>query len=229
MDISEGLVDYQSIVSARTSADLKDVINFLSDELPFVWSDSYKRLTPHQPSIDSIHIEGFEYLFDHSSELVAKGIIKKQEAVENRLVAVHGRSRPTRRKRHDSILRRQPLGPVEVVEPNHRSRYDRGHFIAHSLGGDLHINVFPQSAEINRGWSGRGKVFRSMERYCSERPGTYFFSRPFYVGLSAHPYMIEYGVLRDDGKLWVNLFPNCRDEEEMAEFERLYREKIAFL
>lgn len=124
-------------------------------------------------------------------------------------------------------MRRQPLGPIAFVEPVLRKNYDRGHFIAHSIGADLHINIFPQLADVNRGLGDIGRVYRSMERYCATRTGTYCFSRPLYYGLSAHPYAIEFGVLREDDSLWVNLFPNCGTVDEMAEIERLLVNKLS--
>ena len=124
-------------------------------------------------------------------------------------------------------MRGTPLGPVEFMSPARTTRYDRGHFIAHSLGGGLYINIFPQPAVLNRGWSEDGKLFRSMERYCKTHPGTYCFARALYAGQSAHPAVIEFGVLKVEGELWVNSFPNCGTAEEMAEIERLLGEKLA--
>jgi hypothetical protein len=45
--------------------------------------------------------------------------------------------------------------------------------------------------------------------------------------LPAHPEIIEFGVLRHDGTLWVNQFPNCKDSEEIELMERLFRSKLA--
>ena len=61
----------------------------------------------------------------------------------------------------------------------------------------------------------------------SKTSETYCFSRPIYSGYSAHPELIEFGVLRYDGTLWVNRFQNCKDSEEMALLERLFRAKLA--
>ena len=49
----------------------------------------------------------------------------------------------------------------------------------------------------------------------------------FYAGFSGHPEVIEFGVLKTDGKLWLAQFPNCDSSEEMAIIERLFRAKIA--
>jgi hypothetical protein len=117
--------------------------------------------------------------------------------------------------------------PVPIDPAVEGGKCNRGHFVAHAVGGHLHINIFPQTAGVNRGWTAVGKVYRAMERYCAKNPGTYFFSRPLYAGLSAHPYAIEFGVLRLEGALWVNWFPNCASDEEYAEIERLRHEKLA--
>jgi hypothetical protein len=88
--------------------------------------------------------------------------------------------------------------------------FDKGHFIAHALGGSVNINLFPQVRHINRGWSAEGKIYRQMERYCFENPGGMLFSRPLYADCSSRPAEIEFGVLRTDGTLWVRLFTNRR-------------------
>jgi hypothetical protein len=226
MNVNEWLINYKIIFSPQT-ADVEHGISFLSEELPYQWASLYNKLSPQPANIHRIKISSYEYLFDYSSELVTLGKARGNEMVEDRLVAVHGKTQSAKSKRKDSILHRQPLGPIEYIEPHQRARYDRGHFIAHTLGGDLNINIFPQVTEINRGWSNDGKLYRSMERYCQKNPGTYCFSRPFYSGQSGHPFAIEFGALRIDGTLWVNVFPNCRSLEEIAEIERLFREEIS--
>ena len=227
----DAFVDYQRVRTDAGSVDSEALIRFLSAELPYEWADVYKRLSPHQPNIMRITRDGFEYLFDFSSELVTQQVIAKDKAVEDRIVAVHGRSQRVSDKRKDSLMRKHPLGPVDFIRAHSNdyglSRYDKGHFIGHVLGGMLHINLFPQSKQINRGWSEQGKIYRRMEKYCQTHPGTYCFSRPIYGGFSGHPQVIEFGVLKTDGNLWINEFQNCDDSEEMARIERLFRAKIA--
>jgi len=70
------------------------------------------------------------------------------------------------------------------------------------------VNLFPQQRELNRGWSEEGKLFRRMERYAAERPGTFCFARPIYSDLTCCPAIVEYAVLRPDGALWVERFGN---------------------
>lgn len=221
-------IDYLAILADAATTDHDALQSYLFEELPYAWLRAYKATCSHPANVYQIDVDGFEYLFDFTTELVNRGDLDASRAIEDRVVAVHGRSRPPQEGRKDGIMRSQPLGPIEFVTPVLRGRYDRGHFIAHSIGSDqLHINIFPQVAEVNRGWSDVGSVYRDMERYCAAHPDTYCFSRPIYSGLSAHPYAVEFGVLRHDGSLWVNLFPNCTSSEEMDEIERLLGEKLA--
>ena len=85
---------------------------------------------------------------------------------------------------------------------------DKGHFIAHAIGGGLDMNVFSQARDLNRGISEQGKVYRLMERYCYENAGTFCFSRPVYDDATSIPRWVEFGLLRDDGSLWVEVFEN---------------------
>jgi hypothetical protein len=50
--------------------------------------------------------DGFEYLFDFSSELVKQGALAPNLAIEDRIVAVHGRSQPRKKKRTDHLMRK---------------------------------------------------------------------------------------------------------------------------
>ena len=72
------------------------------------------------------------------------------------------------------------------------------------------LNVFVQRRDLNRGWSVAGKRFRSMEKYCFSNPGTFCFSRPIYslADGSSKPVAVEFGVLKADGELWVEVFDN---------------------
>lgn len=72
---------------------------------------------------------------------------------------------------------------------------DVGHFVAHSTGGPPDINLFYQDSRLNRGWSAEGKVYRLMEKYAADHPGTFYFSRPVYEGESTVPRFLELGIL----------------------------------
>lgn len=85
---------------------------------------------------------------------------------------------------------------------------DRGHFLGHASGGILDINLFPHRRALNRGWSTEGKRFRSMERYVTQHLGAFFYHRPQYDDVSWIPQLLEYGVLLEESKWWVETFRN---------------------
>ncbi len=219
-------IDYEKLMSFAQARDADSVTAFLLEELPHAWDERYRSCCSHKPNLLRISTSGFEYIFDFVQESVARGDVTPAEAVEDRVIGVHGRSALAADKRKDQLMRGRPLGPVDVMPEEKRSDYDKGHFIAHSMGGGLEINIFPQIRSLNRGWSDRGKVFRAMERYCQDHPRTYCFCHPIYAGCSWHPARIEFGVLRRDGTLWVETFENAGSREELAEMERLLRPEL---
>jgi hypothetical protein len=124
--------------------------------------------------------------------------------IDARLVAAIGISQPRRTKRDDGRLR----GISVSAMPGVQGTWDRGHFIAHSIGGAVdgnEANVFLQRRDVNRG------RYRIAEQYCKLNPGVTCFSRPIYSDTSAHPHSVEFGVLKTDGYLWVESMPNRAD------------------
>jgi len=198
------LIDYDYILSELSTSDIEEIIKFLREMLLDEWCEKYRKMTPTVTNILQFNDNSFDFLFDFSSELVTKGVVPRDQAVEDRMVAVFGRSRPISRKRDASRIKGF-LGPSSKV---FGIKYDKGHFIGHALGGGLDVNLFPQRRDINRGWSTRGRVFRAMERYCSDNPGTFCFLRPIYCDRSWRPCMIEYGLLTKAGNFWVEKFEN---------------------
>jgi hypothetical protein len=146
----------------------------------------------------------FEYIFDTYQQSEPYERLSEKAPIEARLVAAIGISNPQRRKRDDGRLRGVSVSALPGVE----GKWDRGHFIAHSIGGTVdgnEANVFLQLRSINRG------RYRSFERYCQRNPGVTCFSRPIYEDTSAHPTQLEVGVFKVDGTLWVQRLPNRTD------------------
>jgi hypothetical protein len=85
---------------------------------------------------------------------------------------------------------------------------EKGHFIAHCIGGGLDINVFSQARDLNRGLSAEGRVYREMEKYCHANPGTFCFSRPVYADTTSVPRWLKFGLTKEDGRLRVEVFEN---------------------
>ena len=197
-------IDYENMLSCLSTSCLEDIIEILSMKLPDEWCEKYREMTPTVTNILQFNDGGFEYLFDFSSEIVAQGIVSEDQAVGDRVVAVFGISHPRHVKR-DKKRMEGFLGPSSKV---FGINYDKGHFIGHAIGGSLDVNLFPQRRDINQGLSARGKVFRSMEEYCLENPGTFCFHRPIYCDRSWHPCMMEFGLLTKEGRFWIEKFEN---------------------
>jgi hypothetical protein len=199
------IILYDKLLSSVETLDAEAIIRFLSAELPSLWIEEYSEMTPRPAHIVAATFEGYQYLFDYYSIFDAGGAaVSHGRTGEDRLVAVFGLSSPPRSARDRSRMR----GWCGATEKSFGSAWDKGHFIAHSIGGGLAINVFQQRREVNRGWSEEGKLYRSMERYCSLNPGSFCFSRPFYENLTGCPSALEFGLLQTDGSLWVEHFKN---------------------
>jgi hypothetical protein len=202
--MEKSLIDYTSMLFKLKISDIEKMIQILYQILPDKWREEYQKMTSMSTNIIQFNYNNFEFLFDYSSELIMKGIISHNQAVEDRVIAVFGRSQPNSRKR-DANRMKGFLGLSSKIFGNN---YDKGHFIGHVLGGGLDVNLFPQLRDINRGWSMHGKVFRAMERYCAKNIGTFCFSRPLYYDRTWIPAAIEYGVLMSNHELWVEIFDN---------------------
>jgi hypothetical protein len=174
----------------------------LVSELPSLWLHEYQAMCSHVPNVLQFDVEGFQHLFDFTSDPKEDG---QAAATEDRLVAVFGHSRAPSAGRDSSRMRGFLGGRLTATEG---SLLDKGHFIGHSLGGGTDVNLFPQRPELNRGWSDPGKVFRRMERHAAGNPGTFIFARPLYNDSTWHPYSLEYGLLMPDLRLWVEHFAN---------------------
>lgn len=204
-------VDYQALVEDILNevgdCPLQELIEVLKQELPYIWRDCYKEMMPRQMDLTQIQYEQFSYIFDwHTTNesTVQTALLPISEA---RLVAVLGQSAPRKARRDDFRLR----GWVGKTGVNFGNRWDKGHFIAHSIGGvvdGLEINVYVQRRDFNRGWSEAGKRFRAMERYCVSNPGTFCFSRPIYTDQTSRPAFLESGLLKPNREFWVECFDN---------------------
>ena len=203
---ANGTVDYRRVVVEATGSSC-GLVEFLLEELPYVWRDAYLEMTSHPTDIVRWRRGSFEYIYDDYASLEASGAVPYDPTAEARLVAAVGRSEPRLGPRDDSRLRGWVGATGKMFGPG----WDKGHFIAHSIGGavdGLEANVFVQRRDLNRGWSAEGKRFREMEKYCVRNPGTLCFSRPLYADQTAKPAFLEFGALRSNGELWVECFSN---------------------
>jgi hypothetical protein len=123
---------------------------------------------------------------------------------EDRVVAVWGLSRPEPAGTRDKVRMAGFLGGVwSATYPGN----DRGHFFAHTMGGGTDINLFPQLASVNR-----GGLWREMERYAAEHPGTLCCIRPVYGAAGWRPTELDYAVFKLPPEapftVWQARFPN---------------------
>ena len=194
-------IDYACLNADIAGLDEERAIVALIVVLPGLWCDDYEDgVAEANPQL--IDIGRFRVIFD----LTSMGCTEP-EIQEDRVIAIFGRSCPPEGAR-DAVRMRGYLGKTREA---FGEGYDKGHFVAHSMGGDVldSLNWFRQERRLNRGWSAEGRVYRRMERHCAAHPGTFLFSRPIYQTPSARPDVLEFGILCD-GRLEFCRFDNRR-------------------
>lgn len=168
------------------------------------WRDAYLQMSSRPVEIIVFTYGTFDYVYDAYQQPEPYNPDIRMIPVEARLIAAIGVSSPKRSRRDDGRLR----GMTVSAMPGTMGPWDRGHFIAHSIGGTVdgnEANVFQQLRSVNRG------RYRRMENFCFKNPGVTCFSRPIYVDVSAHPDQVEFGILKPDGELWVEVIPNRQE------------------
>jgi hypothetical protein len=178
--------------------------DYLRQELPYLWRDAYLVMSDRPTDILVFTYDSFDYLYDAYQPQEPYDPNTHLPPIEARLVAAIGHSQPKRTRRDDSRLRGMYLSAM----PDISGPWDRGHYIAHSIGGTVdgnEANVFLQLRSANRG------KYRIMESFCFKNPGVMCFSRPVYIDVSAHPARVDFGILKPDGELWVKSIPNRHD------------------
>jgi hypothetical protein len=83
-------IDYDRVLASAPEQEGASLRAYLAEELPYLWLDAYIAMLPHQHNVHRINAEGFEYLWDFSTELVNEGRVRPSEAVDDRLIAAHG-------------------------------------------------------------------------------------------------------------------------------------------
>ena len=191
---------YQAFLEAAKASG-RPPTEFLRETLPVVFLEAYVEMVPRRANVVSVTGGTFEYVYDNYAELEATGVVEPDPVTESRLVCAVGISRMNESRRDDARLR----GWVGPTGATFGEGWDKGHFIAHTMGGaidGLEMNVFLQRRSVNRGG------YRRLERYCAANPGVLCFSRPIYSGPSATPSAVEFGVLTLDGVFDIETFSN---------------------
>lgn len=201
------IVEHKKLLNEVNQLSYEEVVVHLIRTLPSIWIEAYKKDCNHLTDICIITHGTFEFIYDDVDSLKVKGIVPEDSKNASRIVAILGKSLPMKKNRDDYRLRGW-VGPTEKI---YGRNWDKGHFIAHSIGGavdQMELNVFKQKRELNRGWSLEGKLYRKMEEYCFRNSGTFCFNRPIYTDQSDKPSFLEFGILKPNKELWVELFNN---------------------
>jgi hypothetical protein len=119
------------IVKDAGGALSKTSSSFLTEELRHAWRDTYLEMTQRATEIVRMQRGSFEYIYDDYATLEAIGAVPPIPDDEARLVGVLGQSEPKTECRDDSRLR----GWVGPTQKMFWREWDKGHFIAHSIGG----------------------------------------------------------------------------------------------
>jgi hypothetical protein len=198
--------EYENILYQIKELEYYEIVDRFFDILPVLWTKNYKTFSSRLPDICIISNDSFHYIFDdettHGSDTINDTI-----NYESRIVAAYGISKLQINQRDDGRLK----GWIGKTEERYGKSWDKGHFIAHSIGGEIdrnELNVFPQKRTLNRGWSPQGKIYRKMERYCSENKGIFCFNRPIYFDETSIPSLLEFGILTIDKNFWIEMFDN---------------------
>jgi hypothetical protein len=195
------------------SSDRQSIIAYLDAVLPVMWQEDYLAMPSSSPNIlvvtsgDEKRIGAFcRYMFDHTSDpsIRESDPTDRGRYAEDRVVAAWGTSRHEPARTRDAARMK---GFLKGVWSERFEGSDRGHFFAHTMGGGLDINLFPQAKRLNR-----GGLWRKMESYCALNPGTFCFVHPVYSDESWRPRQLEYGIFkirsRDPIEFWGHLFEN---------------------
>jgi hypothetical protein len=123
----------------------------LADWLVPHWSEAYGALGGSSEIVEVT--EGrFTYLFDIAAE---------------RAIAAYGVTQATQPSPRDKSR--------IAGFPSSEARYQKGHLIAHRLGGGLDVNLFHQLGAANIG------PFRRLEAEAAENPDSFYFVRLLYA------------------------------------------------
>lgn len=206
--------DYEAIARQTAFRDRQATIAHLHATLPDLWQTDYLAMKGATQNLLTITFgdENLEehfcrYMFDHATSTAPPRQASSTHNAgggDDRVVAVWGTSRQEAARNRDKARMKGFLkGAWSSVHPG----YDRGHFFAHTMGGGLDINLFPQARKLNR-----GGLWRKMENYCVRNPGTFCFIRPIYTDATWRPAQLEYGIFNIANEqpvtYWGHIFEN---------------------
>lgn len=195
--------DWANINGIKTIAEVNE--KFWTD-MVVQWFDAYTASFPKHGEITTQNFRGFAFVIDHIWDF-GDGAEVDTDLPVTRVLGAFGISGHPINPKNRNIMKRY-LGSTSQAYAEYGPNYDKGHFIAHTMGGPVDANLFPQKREINRGWSKAGKRYREMERFVATHPGIFVFSRPIYTDLSDCPFELEFGFCDSNMSWEVEMFSN---------------------
>lgn len=129
----------EALTQAKRSGDAVNV--YLRRELPRFWETAYYLMSDRPSDIVVFTYGSFDYWFDTYQQQEVYDPKSGIPPVEARLIAAIGQSAPQRSARDDSRRRGLMLSAMPGVD----AKWDKGHFIGHSIGGTVdgnEANVF---------------------------------------------------------------------------------------
>jgi hypothetical protein len=178
---------YEEVVErAPKTADPAKILAYLNERLPPIWAASYCASTPKAGQLLTVTLDdqGHPGVFVKTMFDLRQGSSER----DDRVIAVWGLSR------QEPAATRDKSRMAGFIKDDWSKAYpgrDRGHFFAHTMGGGVDINLFPQLASINRGGD-----WRAMEKYAVEHPGSLCFIQPLYRGATWTPDRLIYGIFK---------------------------------
>ena len=206
---TESRIDYAPYAAELELNGLPTVDSDFLYRLSSAWIAAYHRQCGRPINPTEMWSNDFAFLVDLEGADHGDGRGPQPPGVYMRTFAAYGLSKPSAipRQKDDARLRGW-MGKTDQVAGAER---DKGHFIAHSIGGKVaggETNVFLQRRDLNRGWSEAGRVFRRMEVDAQQHPGSLFFHRAIYLEESTTPSFLEVGLCLPGQSLRVAIFDN---------------------
>ena len=156
-------IDYTSLLAGVLESNYEATLAAFTQAIINAWLDEYDALTKNENDIVKFTADGFSFLYDLNESDYATEFIPGVSR-ETRIVAAYGITQNKEIKRNAS--RQQAyIGGFKSM-PRYIG-FDKGHFIAHSIGGMLEQNLFPQRSDVNRGISDDGKKWIKVVKFCA--------------------------------------------------------------
>lgn len=206
---SESRVDYAPYAAELQESGLPAPRSDFLQRLSSTWIAAYRQQSGRVISPTEMWSNDFAFLVDLEGADHGDGRGPQPPGVYMRTFAAYGLSKPgaSSRRKEDQRLR----GWMGKTEQAAGAQRDKGHFIAHSIGGAVaagETNVFLQRRDLNRGWSESGKVFRMLESAALQHAGSLYFHRAIYLEESTTPSFLEVGLCIPGQRLQAAAFDN---------------------